>query len=233
MAGNILRALIATSLLALSFAASAVPPRMPPHDYCARDRSFVSFRVALRAAIARRDAGFILVMVSDDIQYSFGDEPGRAGFVRAWGLSHPARSRLWHELGEALRLGCTPDEGSDLIVPAMAQVGDEEFGDSLARSGNGPVAELDVDYAMLMVAVRPGAALRAGPSDASPIVAPLRWDVVTLSERNGQAAWARATLADGRRGYIRRALFRSFDDYRAVFQKLHGRWRMTAFVAGD
>jgi hypothetical protein len=38
---------------------------------------------------------------------------------------------------------------------------------------------------------------------------------------------------DGRSGYIRQALFRGFDDYRAVFERRHGRWRMTAFVAGD
>jgi hypothetical protein len=192
---------------------------MPPTDYCARDRSFVAFRNALRAAIARHDAAFILSIAADNIEYSFGgDPPGRAGFARAWGLAHPATSRLWRELRAALQLGCSRDEGNEFWAPSMSLIGDED---------------MDTDYSTLMVAVGAGAALRAGPSEASPLIARLRWDVVTLEGGERRAAWLRATLADGRRGYIQRTLFRGFDDTRAVFAKQHGRWRMTAFVAGD
>ena len=198
--------------------AAAVPPRVPPTDSCAQDRSFAAFRSALQAAIARRDAAFILNVASDDIQYSFGDSPGRAGFARAWGLARPATSQLWRELGAALRLGCARDEAGAFWAPSMSLIGDED---------------MDTDYMRLMVAVGPGAALRAGPSEASALVARLRWDVVTLDDEDGRGAWARATLADGRRGYIRHALFRAFGDYRAVFERRRGRWRMTAFVAGD
>ena len=199
-------------------AAAAVPPRVPPTDSCARDRSFVAFRNALNAAIARRDAAFILSVATDEIEYSFGESPGKAGFARAWGLSRPATSLLWRTLGAALRLGCARDEAGEFWAPSMSLVGDEE---------------MDTDYFNLMVAVAPGAALRAGPSETSPLVARLRWDVVTLEGEEREAAWLRARLADGRRGYIRQALFRGFGDYRAVFAKRHGRWRMTAFVAGD
>jgi hypothetical protein len=218
MAGNFLRALFVMSLLAMPAVASAVPRRAPPTDYCAQDHSFVVFRNALNRAIARRDAAFILSIAAENIQYSFGDTPGRAGFARAWGLAHPATSPLWRELGAALRLGCARDEGGDFWAPSMSLVGDED---------------MDTDYSTLMVAVAPGAALRAGPSEASPLIARLSWDVVTLEGDERQASWLRAALADGRRGYIRRALFRGFDESRAVFTKRHGRWRMAAFVAGD
>lgn len=217
-----IRSLFVAALLAMSASAAAaqpMPTRMPPTDHCTQDRSFVAFRNALNAAIARRDAAFILSIAADDIEYSFGgDPPGRAGFARAWGLAHPRTSHLWRELGAALRLGCTRDEGDELWVPSMSLVGNEH---------------LDVDYTILMVAVAPGATLRAGPSEASRLIARLRWDIVTVEGDDGRSAWIRATLADGRRGYVRRSLFRSFGDYRAVFQKQHGRWRMTAFVAGD
>ena len=207
-------------LLGMPFAvtpADALPPRLPPTDHCVQDRSFVAFRTALRAAIARHDAAFILRIAADDIEYSFGDAPGRAGFARAWRLAHPATSPLWRELGAALRLGCARDEGGEFWAPSMSLIGDED---------------MDEDYTTLMVAVAPGAALRAGPSEASRAIAPLRWDVVrTEGDRDG--SWLRAALADGRRGYIRRALFRSFGDYRATFAKQDGSWRMTAFVAGD
>jgi hypothetical protein len=57
-------------------------------------------------------------------------------------------------MAEALRLGCTPDEGPDFVIPAMAQVGDEDT---------------DTDYATLMDA----AAISAGRfSAASPTIAP-------------------------------------------------------------
>ena len=192
---------------------------MPPTDSCAQDRSFVAFRNALNAAIARRDAAFIHAIASDEIEYSFGDSPGKAGFARVWGLARPATSQLWRELGAALRLGCARDEAGAFWAPSMSLVGDED---------------MDTDYARVMVAVAPGASLRAAPSEASALVARLRWHAVTLdSGDEGRGAWARASLVDGRRGYIRRALFRSYYDYRAVFEKRHGRWRMTAFVAGD
>jgi hypothetical protein len=206
------------ALLAVPAAVCAAPSRLPPRDYCTHDRSFVAFRVALRSAIARRDAAFILRTATEDIRYSYGDSGSREGFARAWGLDHPATSRLWGEMAEALRLGCTPDEGPNFVIPAMAQVGDEDT---------------DTDYATLMVAVQPGAALRAGPSDSSRLIARLRWDVITLEDRNSRATWARARLADGRRGFIRRALFRGFSDYSAVFARQDGRWRMISFVGGD
>jgi hypothetical protein len=210
--------LIVAALVSVSAAAAALPQRMPPVDHCARDRSFVAFRNALSRAIARRDAAFILSIAADDIEYSFGDRPGKAGFASAWGLARPATSRLWRELGAALRLGCTPDDGEAFWAPSMSMTGNEDLGE---------------DYTLLMVAVTPGATLRAGPSDASRLVARLRWDVVHLDARDPHGNWIRATLLDGRRGYIRPALFRGFGDYRAVFEKRHGRWRMTAFVAGD
>jgi hypothetical protein len=213
-----IRNLLAASLLVMSSGAAALPPRIPPTDHCASDRSFVAFRGALGAAIARRDAAFILAVAADDIEFSFGDAPGKAGFARAWGLANPATSRLWRELGAALRLGCARDDGNGYWAPSMSVIGNVDLGE---------------DEGLLMVAVAPGAALRAGPSDTSRLVARLRWDVVRLDAPDVHGHWIPATLADGRRGYVRPALFRGFGDYRAVFEKRRGRWRMTAFVAGD
>jgi hypothetical protein len=218
MAGETIRTLFVAASLAMPEAAAALPARMPPVDYCAQDRSFVVFRNALNQAIARRDAAFILGIAAEDIEYSFGDSPGRAGFARAWGLARPTSSRLWRELGAALRLGCTRDDGGGFWSPSMSVIGNEDLGE---------------DYTLLMVAVVPGATLRAGPSDSSPLVARLRWHVARLEQDDGRSPWIHATLIDGRRGYARRSFFRSFGDYRAVFNKRRGQWRMTAFVAGD
>lgn len=206
------------SLLLTTGALGGLPERMPPTDSCAQDAGFAAFRQSLEAAIARRDAAIILDVATDDIDYSFGEMEGRAGFARRWGLAAPATSPFWDELAAALRLGCARDEGGAFWAPSMSLIGNEDLGE---------------DYFSAMVAVAPGAALRAGPADDAPVVAPLRWHVVALEDGYGEAPWLRARLADGRRGYIRRDLFRSFGDFRATFEYREGRWRMTAFVGGD
>jgi hypothetical protein len=192
--------------------------RLPPVDRCASDPSFVLFRTRLLSAIDRHNAAFILSIAAGDIEFSFGDTPGRAGFAASWGLDHPSTSRLWRELGAALRLGCARGREGDLWAPSM----------SMSSAGGE-----DEDFAARVVAVAPGAALRAAPSDASRAVAPLEWDVLTPVSDDGDSAWLMATLADGRSGYVRRAQVRSPADFRAVFEKRGGRWLMTAFVAGD
>ena len=215
-----MRPLLAALLIAAPVGASAQPRRVPPVDQCASDRSFVAFRSGLNAAIARRDAATILSIVSDDISYSFGDAPGRAGFAEAWRLDRPAASPLWRELGAALRLGCARDREGALWAPSMSMPNEDDPDDAT--------------YGGIVVAVAPGAALRAAPSDRARIVAPLRYDVLVLPpDDDGRGAWVRAEMDERRRGWIRRSQVRAFTDYRAVFEKRGGRWRMTAFVAGD
>jgi hypothetical protein len=171
------------------------------------------------AAIGRQSVAYLLRIAADDIEYSFGEAPGRAGFAAMWELDSPATSRLWRELGAALRLGCARDREGALWAPSMSMpaAGDE-----------------DGDPAATVVAVAHGAALRAAPSDASHAVAMLDWDVLSVGpDDDGESAWLAASLADGRGGYVRRGAVRSRADFRAVFEKRRGRWRMTAFVAGD
>jgi hypothetical protein len=214
-----MRLLIAFALLAGAPAANAQNRRVPPIDHCASNPSFVAFRSQLRAAVARRDGAWLLSIAAPDIEYSFGDSPGRAGFARAWGLNRPATSRIWRELGEVLRLGCDRAEDGEYWTPSL----------SLATSdmdeGEGPAT---------LLAVGPNAVLHAGPSDSSPVVAQLEWDILTpRDEDDGRGEWISVALGDGTRGYVRRSVVRSQSDYRAIFARRHGRWRMTAFVAGD
>ena len=173
----------------------------------------------MRAAIARRDGAWLLSIAAPDIEYSFGDSPGKAGFARVWGLARPATSRIWHELGEALRLGCDRAPDGELWAPSLSLARDD------MDEGEGPPT---------LLAVGPNALLHAAPSDSSPVVRRLDWDVLTpRGEDDGESMWIEVALGEGQRGYVRRALVRSQSDYRAVFGRVRGRWRMTAFVAGD
>jgi hypothetical protein len=214
--------MIAAILAALLIAApegAARVNRLPPVDRCASDSSFVTFRGQLRGAIARRDATALLSMVSSDISYSFGDEPGREGFVRAWGLERPAQSDVWRQLGAVMALGCDRDGNGALWAPSMS-LPDPDAPDDASYEGN--------------VLALPGAVLRAEASDRAPVIARLEWDVLMLTrDDHPESAWAHAGLADNRQGYVLRSQLRSFTGYRAVFEKRRGRWLMTAFVIGD
>lgn len=205
-------------LLPALLLAAALPPRLPPRNSCASVPGFAAFRTQLRTAIARRDAAFVLSVASDDISFSFGDDPGKAGFAGAWDLAHPDRSPLWPVLAETLRLGCARSEDGTLWSPSMALADGDDEDAGISRA----------------VAIGPGAVLRAAPSDRARIVSRLDFDVLTLAaDDQGESAWARVAIADGRRGWVRRASIRGFGDYRAVFERRGGRWRMIAFVAGD
>lgn len=199
------------SLLLLAGARGVAPP-----DECASDPSFVAFREELRSAIDRRDAAHILSVVADDIQISFGDDAGRADFQQTWELDRPQSSRLWHELSEVLRLGCGSSEDGAFVSPSLGtQMTPEE------------------DPFDVVVAVQSDAVLRAAPDERSRVVTPLSWDVLTLDPDDGSDEWLPVRMRNGRSGFVHRRHVRSVLDYRAVFTKIDGRWRMTAFIAGD
>ena len=169
----------------------------------------------MRQAVARRDRAFLLETIADDIKVDFGGGRGRADFVRSWALDTSQESGLWSELGRALDLGCARGEEGALWDPSFAwQL----------------TAEEDIYQTLFAL---PGAVLRAAPEEGSAALATLEWDVVALENDDGADAWLPVRLADGRRGYVVRELMLSAIDYRAVFQRQAGRWRMTAFIAGD
>ena len=213
-----IRFVLVAIALATSTLSAAQVRRSPPVDHCASDRSFADFRRRLITAVDHHSTRFILSIISDDVQSSFGGDPGRADFIAHWQLDRPAQSVLWRELGAALRLGCARVEGGAFWAPSFSAPTDGDDSDELIPR---------------FIAVVPGAVLRAGASDGARVIAALDWDVMTALDNDGHSPWIAARLADGRRGFVRRREVRDLADYRAVFEKRGGRWRMTAFIAGD
>lgn len=209
---------IAAVFLALFSATvpAAAVDRRPPVDQCSADASFQAFRAALEEAIARRDGAFILSIIADDIGVDFGGGVGRQDFIQTWGFDQPATSGLWTELAMAIQLGCMPSPDGEYVSPSIVeQLGDEQ------------------DPFTTVLAVRPGAAMRSRPEAMSDAIATLDWDVLSLISETTPEGWLAVALADGRRGYVRGEDVRSPGDYRAYFARRDGRWRMTAFIAGD
>lgn len=213
--------LAAALFLTLAAAEPGAVRRLPPVDQCAADPEFAQFRDALLAAIARRDTAHVLSAIADDIAVSFGGYEGRAGFVELWGLDRPQDSLLWETLETTLRLGCMVEDGGRISPSFYVQAGEE------------------ADLFDTFLAVVPGAPLRASPSTDGEVVARLDWDVLTLvydedgSGTGEQEGWYPVRLADGRSGFVEAAHARSLVDYRAFFERVGGRWRMTVFIAGD
>ena len=199
--------------IALALAISAT--RLPPTDQCIADQSFVQFRSELQRTVARRDSAALLRLVADDVYASFGGHIGKADFIDLWDLrKQPEHSRIWRELGGALKLGCAI-QGDARVAPSFdAQV-------DPAR-----------DPFETRVAL-PGAVLRQGPNDGSRSLATLDWHLLTLTEAWEGGPWVHVRLDDGRSGYVREAMARSVIGYRAAFEQRGGKWLMTSFVAGD
>ena len=205
--------LLAVSLLALDAPASG--RQLPPTDQCASDEEFVSFRAALVDAVERRDSVHILDVVSNDIHVDFGGGAGRDYFARTWALDRPEDSRLWHELGEVLRLGCAPSPDGAYWAPSLFAT-----------------TEIDDPFSTFLV-IRENAPLHTRPDDRSPMLATLSWELVEGVDWQEGDDWWRVRLTDGREGFMRRSDLRSPVDYRAAFERIDGRWRMTTFIAGD
>jgi hypothetical protein len=201
--------------LATAAPSAAMVDRRPPIDQCASDRSFVAFRNELRRAIRRRDRRYLLSILAPDVGVSLGGARGERDFIAQWHLDR-SDTLLWPSLEAALSLGCARLENGELVAPSLvAQLDDQE------------------DASSAVVAIRTGASARARPDETSEAIATLAWDVLRLRSVAVSEGWYPVTLASGREGFVRHADVRGPLDYRAYFRKHRGRWRMTAFVAGD
>jgi hypothetical protein len=204
---------IAAFLLAL-----AAPVRLRPVERCSGDAEFSQTRRQLERAVARRDVDGLISLMSDDVRFTFGAAGGREGFRALWAAAPQDRAALWKELGQAMQLGCAKaidSQGREYrAMPAMFVTGGELDGFS-------------------SWVARPGATLRSKPNGRASVNMHLpAWTVLDDVEHDG-GAWIEAHTPKGRRGYILIEQARSLIDYRIVFGRRDGRWRITAFVAGD
>jgi hypothetical protein len=195
--------------------AAAQAGKLLPTDEAARDPEFFAFRAQLQAAVARHDTEAVLVAVHPSIKNTFGGDDGIEAFRRIWKLP-AADSRLWDELGTVLAFGGAFQEGGLFAAPYVFGRWPGQF-DSFEH------------VAVLGKNVR----VRAEPSLNGRILTALSFDVVQLAAPDTDSEWMRIKLRDGRTGYISSRYVRSPVDYRALFNKIDGRWWMTAFVAGD
>ena len=165
-------------------------------------------------SIERRDSKALLKIVADDIIVDFDGTKGPKQFARVWRLDGPSttRSPVWRELAAVMRLGCARID-SVRVMPSL-------------------VGQLSDDEAFEKFVALPQAKLRRSPNDKAGVLATLNFHILTFRE-GGTERWIAVALSDGRRGYVLRDQVRAALQYRAQFEKIGNRWRMTSFVEGD
>ena len=196
-------------------------PELRPVDEAAQQPDFFTFRAQLQAAVARRDVAAVLAVVSPTIRNTFGDDDGKAAFEKMWRLDQPD-SELWQELGTALALGGSFDSAGNFVAPY-----------TFSRWPNA------IDSFEHVAVVGSQVTVRAAPSMTSAALASLSFAVVPVArdakQRPVTAAenWTSVRLNDGRTGYVANRYVRSPIDYRAIFARVDGAWRLIMFIAGD
>ena len=200
-------------LAALLAQPEAIPERLPPVENCSTELGFDEFRARLQEVVANKDKRALLTMLSEDVEVNFGGDHGPALFAANWKFDEPGDSRVWAELEEALSQGCT-QSGDALVAPSFV--------------ANFP-EQLD---AFETVILPPGAELHTAKAGASAGKGTLDWHLATVIE-SADEAWLEVKLADGRQGFVRYDQTVNPLDYRLVFEKRGGEWKIAAFVAGD
>jgi hypothetical protein len=187
-----------------------------PVDEAATQPDFFLFRARLQEAVARRDVDVLLQAVDPQVVASFGDDPGIASFRTLWGLDAPATSKLRAELAGVLALGGGFDEDGAFVAPYASS----EWPD-------------DRDAFEHVAIVGSCVRVRSAPAADAEVVATVGFEIVARAQEQPEAAWTAIVLPGGGIGYVDSRYARGPLDYRARFEKVEGRWRLTSFVAGD
>lgn len=221
-------AIVLVSFLS-ALGAVAQPVTAPPVDEAAEDDSFAAYRDALLDAVVARDVEKIVEMSSEDIHLSFGGARGREG-LRAFlevdpetfdnSRRHEApalRERNWADLETVLRMGGQFDSDGRFVAPYTFTYQSPE----------------GMDPFETMFVTGSGVAMRSRPIRDGDVVAWLDHDVVRHLHWVSGTSYVEVARTDGTQGYVHREYLRALVDYRAIFEKRDGAWKMVTFIAGN
>lgn len=187
-----------------------------PIDEAAKHPDFLKFRNQLKTIVATRDAKALLAVVDKNIQMSYGLENGIVNFNKAWELDDP-KSSFWNEMSTVLSLGGQFEGESEFQAPYVFSAWPEGTDnlDNVAIIGN---------------KVR----IRAEPNLSSPVLGTASYEILPLAiGHNNQDDWVGVQMKEGKIGYIAKQYVRNPIDYRAIFKKNKGQWKITTFINSD
>jgi hypothetical protein len=210
---------LALSLIVLAAAplrAASLPATLPPIDQCNGDAGFAKFRSTLNRVVARKDKTALLALLSPRVIINFGGGTGTKALLDEWSFEDADDPNgIWAVLKSMLSLGCARDKAVRIIPSLDMQM--EPYYDDLTN-----------DIALIL----PGAKLYKEAGVEQPKSKTTPWTVARVTSRAGDL-FTGVRLPDGREGLINDNQIYEPLGYRLVIEKLHGKWMITAFVAGD
>ena len=191
-----------------------------PVDEAAKNPSFRLFRDNLLKAANRRDVKYILSVVDANIENNFGGDVGFKNFKSSWKIESP-KSKFWDEFITVI------SNGGAFYTEAGSR-------GTFCAPYTFMKFPSDVDAFEYAVIFGNNVNLRAEPSSDAPIVASLSYNIVKPEFANeDHPNWVKVETLGGKKGFVSAKFVRSSIAYRACFEKLKGKWKMTAFIAGD
>jgi len=183
-----------------------------PIDQAVMQPDFFTFRARLQAAIAARDEAALLAGVDPAIQLSFGGDDGIEELKKQ--LRDP-KGTMWTELGAALALGGAFTSPTTFTAPYVFAVWPE-----------------GVDSFECVAVLGDRVRVRQTLAADSTVVGTASYEIVQRIPLDRDEP-VRVRLASGVTGFVAAPFVRSPVDYRAIFERVGGRWVIRAFVAGD
>jgi hypothetical protein len=187
-------------------------PRLLPVDEAPTNPGFLAYRAQLRTAVERRDIDALIEAADPGIRLGFDGSGGRDALRKE--ISE--RPELWDELRVVLANGGRFSTPASFAAPYVYASWPDPFDSFECAAVTGRNVRL-----------------RSAPGFDAAILASVSYAIVRVVDRKDGEPWSRVRLGNGRAGYMWHAYVRSPVDYRALFNLIDGRWRMTAFVAGD
>lgn len=207
------------------FSLSAQERFVKPIDEASKDASFLAFRTKLVEAVRRRDAQYVLNITDRNIQIGFGGDNGIEEFKRFWKINR-SNSKFWNEFLTVITNGGKFEKGNAKLFYAP-------------YSFNSFPEDLDsFEYSMIFGS---NVNLRERADLKSKTVARLSYNIVKVDfddsvkdkTNKDKYLWLKVKTLGGKSGFVNADFVRSPLDYRAAFEKRGGKWKMTAFLAGD
>jgi hypothetical protein len=226
-----IRKIIFTFFLLICGVSSSIAQerKVLPVDEGKRDASFSAFREKTLQAAKRRDVKYILSIVDANIKNTFGDSNGIEEFKKMWKINSP-QSEFWDEFITVLEHGGAfwKRNGAPKNQIFHAPYTFTQFPEDLDSIEHQCVFGNNVN-------------LRSKPDASAPVVASLSYDIVKVDFENSvkdetdedKYSWLKVETLGGKKGFVNAKYVRSPVDYRAIFEKRNGRWKLVTFVAGD
>ena len=222
-------------LMAAVHFGSAQPSKFPPINDITKDKSLVTFVNQLKVAVQKKDKAFLLGALDEKVMSELGGDGGIAEFKRTWNLDKGDTS-IWHQLSKVIELGGAfnkddPDRRFTFAFPYVHFI---------------DLQDVD-DYMNVGVIIGKNVNVREKPDLKAKVLMQLSYDVIwfveaeqALQKTEGTNAWGEPewylieTLDRKKQGWVFWKYVHSPIGYRLfLFKNKQGKWKISAFVAGD